>query len=328
MSAVRYFAVLGATEDEAIQFTALLAQAGMRLQPRWQLGEVANADLLLVDIDSVYGHMDWLQAHNSGRLTAVVTEQEGFEGHDLILTKPTTLAAAAALFTQLSTRIETPSTKPNQASSVETAPITMAVEPPGTETPTSHTLIDYLNDNPLHEVARIVKGSAPPLILDSIHRVFHFNGNLRTLAPYCQHPLAHSDWQALTGDEMDCIRELTPAQPYSRLIWAFHALATDSRLLAELDANAKFKLARWPQIEREFPKHFRIATFMLKQLSPLSAIVEQSNAALPEVIDFINAYYAIGYIETDSTPPRAPKQNLSKRGALLSRLRHPFGNPR
>ena len=59
--------------------------------------------------------------------------------------------------------------------------------------------------------------------------------------------------------------------------------------------NAKFKLIKWPQSEREFPKHFRIATVMMKGPASLTEIAEQSGASLAEVTDFVNANLATGY---------------------------------
>ena len=57
---------------------------------------------------------------------------------------------------------------------------------------------------------------------------------------------------------------------------------------------------------------------MLKQADTPQAIAAQSGAALGDVHDFINAYHAIGYIESDAqaSPAAAPR-----RGTLLERLR-------
>jgi len=51
-----------------------------------------------------------------------------------------------------------------------------------------------------------------------------------------------------------------------------------------------------------------------------------ANRIIADVIDFTNAYYATGYIDIEGAPgTAAPTQRDSGRGAILSRLRNPFG---
>ena len=70
--------------------------------------------------------------------------------------------------------------------------------------------------------------------------------------------------------------------------------------LPGMDGSAKFKLSKWPQIEREFPKHFRIATAMMKGFAPLTEVADASGATLGEVVDFVNAYAAIGFVQQET----------------------------
>ena len=70
-------------------------------------------------------------------------------------------------------------------------------------------------------------------------------------------------------------------------------------LLPGLDRVARYKLGRYPQSEREFAKHFRISTFMMKDFASLEEIAEASGAALADVVDYVNAYTAVGFVEND-----------------------------
>jgi hypothetical protein len=70
--------------------------------------------------------------------------------------------------------------------------------------------------------------------------------------------------------------------------------AGEGKLAPGYDPNQKYKLLKWPQIEREFPKHFRIATAMMKGPQLLTEIAEGSTVPLTEVIDFVNANLASG----------------------------------
>jgi len=82
-------------------------------------------------------------------------------------------------------------------------------------------------------------------------------------------------------------------------------------------------LTRWPQVEREFPKHFRIATSMMRGTGTIEEIAAQSTAGAADVVDFVNAYHALGYIECEaSLPVTAPND----RSGLLQRVRDSLRN--
>ena len=106
------------------------------------------------------------------------------------------------------------------------------------------------------------------------------------------------------------------AQPYTRLLWFYTVHRSQGELLPGLERGGRYKLARYPQSEREFAKHFRISTFMMKDFASLDDIAEASGAPLSDVIDYVNAYSAVGYVEND----RARFESTDARG----RLRNPF----
>ena len=100
--------------------------------------------------------------------------------------------------------------------------------------------------------------------------------------------------------------------------WLSHLIRGDGYLDPALDVNARYKLSRWPQSEREFPRHFRIATVMLKQAATLDEVAEHSGATIADVANFVNAYHAIGYIDRESTELAPESVN---RGGLFGRIR-------
>ena len=112
---------------------------------------------------------------------------------------------------------------------------------------------------------RLTMAGAPDLTLDPANKTYYAEGTSRTLAPYTQRVIALDDWQPVDYAELAALQASGKGQPYARLLWLHHALGSHGKLSPELDADAKYKLNRWPQIEREFPKHFRIATVMMKQ---------------------------------------------------------------
>ena len=72
--------VVGAAEDATARIHALLDEQRTRLDARWRPAHHGNADMLLIDAESVYGHMDWLRAQASGRLVvAMASSQESYD---------------------------------------------------------------------------------------------------------------------------------------------------------------------------------------------------------------------------------------------------------
>jgi hypothetical protein len=112
--------------------------------------------------------------------------------------------------------------------------------------------------------------------------------------------------------------QLGGSQPWARLGWLCALGGGNGALAPGYGPNDNYKLLKWPQTEREFPKHFRIATVMMKGPANLSEIAEQSGVSLAEVIDFVNACLASGVAEADGQAPAAADPN---KGGLLGRFR-------
>jgi hypothetical protein len=84
-------------------------------------------------------------------------------------------------------------------------------------------------------------------------------------------------------------------------------------MLPGFDPEGRFVLSKWPQTEREYPRHFRIATAMMKGPSTVAEIAAASSVPAADVIDFINASLATGFAEQSG--------DGGKSGGLLDRLR-------
>ena len=343
----------GAGEEDVARLRDLLQRSAGNLHSSWTYYAGNDTDLVVIDVDTVYGHMDWLRAHSSGKPVAVLTEHTQFNESDLVLFKPLNadnladvLNRADALVAERpASEYEPPSAPapapapaprafsppplrnaapPAAAPVAAPAPVPVPAPPP--EPPRERRLSDWLADGAMRAPVRLHDADAPELVIDPAGKTYHAEGNLRALAPYCTRLIAPSEWHEVPPADAARLQESGKSQPLARLLWLAHALGSNGQLSPGLDVNAKFKLARWPQIEREFAKHFRIATVMLKQPATLAEIADQSGATLTDVIDFTNAYNATGYIETDGGAKAAePAPRDSGRHAILSRLRNPFG---
>ncbi|HEX5125083.1 MAG TPA: hypothetical protein VFV97_17695, partial [Rhodanobacteraceae bacterium] len=102
MSTTRTLAVTGASEQDAARIASLLEKHRAKLSAPWQNGEAAEADLLVVDIESMYGQMDWLRARSRGRLVIAYTSAAEPLEPEFSLRKPVVSADLVALLNRIS----------------------------------------------------------------------------------------------------------------------------------------------------------------------------------------------------------------------------------
>ena len=107
------------------------------------------------------------------------------------------------------------------------------------------------------------------------------------------------------------------AQPYMRLLWLCGLAWGEGQLITGFVPNRKFVLTKWPQIEREFPKHFRIATMMMKGPALVQELADAPGASAAEVTDFINAGLVTGAVVAEGNPPAGG--DPARAAALLAR---------
>lgn len=348
-------ALVGASPDEETEFRNFLGPAAQRLRQSWEVSNERDADLVVVDVDSVFGHMAWLKANGAGKRTAAFTGRDSARESDLLLGRPLSLEAVVKLLLMFNLpsgvtppaapaapereayaseyragdarpqrvapapapapTVDAPAVEVQRPLPPRPAPPVAAPAPPA---PTRElSVADFLTGITLPGPARLVTPGAQDLLLDPASQTWYSSSTgLRALAPHCGRGLQLSDWQLLNAADFAAAKGTLTAQPFSRMLWFYVLNRSQGELLPELDRQARFKLARYPQSEREFAKHFRIGTFMLKDFASLEDIAEASGAALPDVIDYVNAYTAVGFVEND----RSRYEPNDARG----RLRNPF----
>lgn len=347
--------IAGADADVTARLGSLLDEQRARLDSPWQIGPHASADLLVIDSDSLYGHMDWLKASASGRLVASWSHAPEAADDSLRLRQPILADDLVALLNRANQRLRgataaaepapvraaDPIPPPARAAApqvVATAADTAATENPNPVVATLEAsataavtpprrglrLVDLLDaDSPLKGRLRLAADGLPTLFLDPHHRTWHAESTLKGLSAWCSRALSSTDVHSAEDAQWPAVTTNAPAQPYARLKWLAHLVEGQGQLDPELDQDTRYKLARWPQSEREFPKHFRIATMMLKQSSSVDEVASQTGSTRAEVVDFINAYNAIGYIEQDQ--PESPLDE-ARRSGLFGRGRRISAN--
>ena len=311
ITGTRTICIVGANEQVHARLAALLEEHRAQLSARWRMAERNGADLLLVDAESVHGHMDWLREKANGRLVAACTSQPEAYKNELWLSKPIVAAELVELLNQVGARAA--ATAP--ADDVDPYAITQPAPPPKPTTPAS--LLALLEGADAGRHICLVADGLPTLLLDPAARSWRAEGTLKAVAAWCARALGDGDVRHPTANEFEAAAANLPAQSYARLIWLTHLTRGGGQLDARFDPDARFKLASWPQSEREFPKHFRIATAMLKEAGTLEDIAARSGAPVGDVANFVNAYHAIGHVEVSASGAVA---GASQRG-LFGRMR-------
>lgn len=356
------------TQAELAQaFAAAVERLGLDLR----LVEDGEADLVVVDMDSLYGPMSWMQLHNAGRkvigYTSSARSQTDYRlgrpadagGVESLLaelgdivTRGTPAAAATSArpdpaparfeeapaaaaphgFTAAPAPMDVlPEETAAQAADEELAPIpepvvehdTLAVaesapvpapEPIIARDPV---LADWLRPGQLSTRGRYQRNDGPALYIDAANGQYHGPATLKPLEMYFDGAaLDEADFQPLDDTAWaQGTSTAGAAQPLSRLAWYAGLLQGKGALLPDVDPEGRYRLTKWLQTEREFPKHFRIATAMMKGPATVPEIAAMANVSDGEVADFVNAGLATAIVE--QVLPEPPPSTEPARGGLF-----------
>ena len=191
---------------------------------------------------------------------------------------------------------------------------------PAAPTTRNITLAHWLRPGGLTGRARYQGGNGPELFIDFTELQYFGPPTLKPLAEYFVANVGLRDFEQLDERAWQTgIAKLGAPLPLSRLQWLGGLLAGEGQLAPGFNPEGRFVLVKWPETEREYPRHFRIATAMMKGPSTVAEIAAASNVPAADVVDFINASLATGFAEQvgdGASPPESVKS-----GGLLGRLR-------
>lgn len=322
-------------------------QANARLQGRWRLVPEGEADYVAVDMDSMYGPMSWLRLHAAGKQVIGVTSAKRSQT-DFHLPRPFDADAVAELLQSIDggaapvaspagmspapmpqdelpeehrlggdEESRAPGVVPGHPGSEAAGSLAPATVAPAA--PRERRLGDWLAPGSLSQRVKYARPGGPDLFIDPAAREYFGPAALKPLAGYFDGPLEEEDFLPVdAGSWSSGVAALGPGQPLTRLQWFGGLLAGGGSMLPGFDAAGRYRLSKWPQTEREYPKHFRIATAMMKGPATLDEVAAASGVPLPEVVDFVNASLATGYAEF--VPDVAPEPTEpQKSGGLFGR---------
>lgn len=354
----------GMDRNTQAELSQAFSQAIGRLGLDMRLVENGEADIVVVDMDSLYGPMSWMQLHNAGRKVIGYTSSSRTQT-DYRLDRPLDAAALDGLLKDLGIGnapapapvvppVAAPEPKPATPEPVAPKPApaaaphgftpapapadvlpeespspapaevlaTPAIEPDPLPAPVparDPVLADWLQSGRLSKRVRYQRDGGPALLIDGAAGQYHGPATLKQLEGYFEGTVTESDfeavddatWQAEAGGQ---------AQPISRLAWYGGLLEGRGALLPHVDPEGRYRLTKWLQTEREFPKHFRIATAMMKGPATVPEIAAAANVSDGEVADFVNAGLASGIVEQVlpepapvAEPPRGGLFGLKRR---------------
>lgn len=158
------------------------------------------------------------------------------------------------------------------------------------------------------------------LLIDADAREYHGPASLKPLATALTGNTTLDDFKPVPGaDWAAASTQAGAAQPLPRLLWYAALIAGQGELMPGFEVDGRYRMLKWPQTEREFPKHFRVATAMMKGPSTLTEIADASGVPLVDVTDFVNANLATGFAEPYREPE--PEPESTRTGGLFGRLR-------
>ena len=332
----------GFSRDELAQVQQLFEQANAGLTPSWALAPEADARVLVIDMDSMYGHMTWLKAAGGGKSTVGMTAGERCET-DFLLRRPVDVNRLRDLLVTLADE-SAPADRAAATPEAATEPA-MAAEPVQADAPPElRPSADYIaaittgkqaalpvNAQP-HQPAisdllaqaksplRIQVPGAPALVIDPDSQSYAGSATLKPLLAYVEAVIDAAEAQPADANDFETAKAAHGgAQPFMRLLWLCGLTVGKGELLPGFTATKKFTLTKWPQIEREFPKHFRLATVMMKGPALVKDIAEGSGVSAAEVSDFINAGLLTGAVVVEGSEPAGG--DVARASALLARPR-------
>lgn len=180
---------------------------------------------------------------------------------------------------------------------------------------------DWLVPGALDRRVRYRSGDGTALLIDPSTRSYHGPASLKSLATGLGGTVQRADLEDI--DDPAWASESAKAgdaQPLQRLQWLDALVAGNGELLPGHDPDGHYKLNKWPQTEREYPRHFRIATAMMKGPATLAEIAAASGMPVADVADFVNASLATGFADPVAETPPEPVEPARSTG-LFGRLR-------
>lgn len=329
MKTPRHLIIAGASPQDVAEFTAFLRVLRPQLDHEWALADDANAaDAVFVDLRDFGGRCARIRALDEGRHLVVIAEPGADTlGAELVLLRPIVPKALVGLLNHVG------ATTPPQPRrlidfSVHERDLgkraRSKAQPRRDDTreddDTRANFLDIQYERPCTPLDALLKRGAllirraglPPLLVDPVTDLFHSAARMCELEPYFLDPLEGHEYQRIGGTQLAALQSEHAGRPLARLRWLNAFLRSNGYLARHLDPSAHYRLKQWLPLDNDYRKQHRIALTLMRE-APLHLIARSAKAKMADVFDVVNAYDAMGLIETSRKPASSDLANAFAR---------------
>lgn len=315
MKAPRHLVIAGASPQDVAEFAAFLRVLRAQLDHAWSLADDGDAvDAVFADLRDFGGRCARIRALDEGRHLVVIAEPGADTlGAELVLFRP---IAPKALVGLLNHAGATTPPMPRRLIdfSVHERDIGKSARASasgrregareGDHAPANFLDIQY--ERPCTPLDALLKRGAllirraglPPLLVDPVTDQFHSAARMCELEPYFLDPLEGHEYQRVGGTQLAAMQNEHAGRPLVRLRWLNAFLRSNGYLARHLDPSAHYRLRQWLPLDNDYRKQHRIALTLMRE-APLHLVARAAKAKMADVFDVVNAYAAMGLIETN-----------------------------
>ncbi|TCO42084.1 hypothetical protein EV148_102443 [Dokdonella fugitiva] len=332
----KHLVVAGAAPADVSEIGTFMRVAQTQLDHAWRFAKDDDEiDFVLTDLTDFGGRCARVRALDEGKHFAVIANAgDDVLGADLVLHRPFSAKAIVGLLNHVGRAAPPEPRRLIDFSAVERriVPQTRKTKRQDDEEKdagpesTRASFIDVQRERRCTDLDALVKRGAvlvqrhgiPPLLIDPVTDTFHTSARLVELEPYFLEPLGGHERKRVGGAQLAELRKQHPGRPLVRLRWLHAFLRSNGWLAAHLDPSASYKLKRWLPLDNDYRKQHRIALTLMRE-APLHEIARAAKAKMADVFDVVNAYDALGLIETrrlgnwDPSPETIGKRKRSTR---------------
>jgi len=329
----KHLVVAGAAAADVSEIGTFIRVVQAQLDHAWGFAkDDDDIDFVLADLADFGGRCARVRALDEGKHFAVITNAgDDALGADLILHRPFSAKAIVGLLNHVGRAAPPEPRRLIDFSAVErrivpqTRKTTRRDEEAKAEPESTRaSFIDVQRERRTTDLDALVQRGAvlvqrhgiPPLLIDPVTDTFHTSARLVELEPYFLEPLGGHERKRVGGAQLAELRKQYPGRPLVRLRWLHAFLRSNGWLAAHLDPSAGYKLKRWLPLDNDYRKQHRIALTLMRE-APLHEIAKAAKAKMADVFDVVNAYDALGLIETrrlghwDPSPETVGKRKRS-----------------
>jgi len=337
MKPTRHLVIAGTSPQDVAELATFLRVLRPQLDHEWSIADDGSGiDAVFADLCDFGGRCARIRALDEGRHLVVVAEPGADTlGAELVLLRPIVPKALVGLLNHVGA-----TTPPQPRRLVDfsvherdigkRARAKALVRRDDAVEGTRANFLDIQYERPCTPLDALLKRGAllirraglPPLLVDPVTDLFHSAARMCELEPYFLDPLEGHEYQRIGGSQLATMQNEHAGRPLVRLRWLNAFLRSNGYLARHLDPSAHYQLKQWLPLDNDYGKQHRIALTLMRE-APLHIVARRAKAKMADVFDVVNAYAALGLIETrrqaggDAAVPTFARPRARRKGRQL-----------